>query len=113
LLSSSLMSISASAESLFKNLASTLMTFNSIPAKTSTSGISIIDAKVVGAEGKHLKMRLKDEKSGLVIDAIAFGMGSLFASINPEKPVEIAYTIDMNVWNNKRTIQLKIKDIHV
>ena len=68
-------------------------------------GVTVEDTKLVGAEGKHLKLRV----GGL--DAIAFGMGNLSSSRSAGRPIDIAYTIDMNIWNGSRKLQLKIKDL--
>jgi single-stranded-DNA-specific exonuclease len=70
-----------------------------------TPGVTVTDARLVGADGKHLKLRVSS------VDAIAFGMGDMYAKIKTGKPVDIAYTIDMNVWNGNKKLQLKIKDI--
>jgi single-stranded-DNA-specific exonuclease len=86
-----------------------------------TRGVTVSDARLVGADGKHLKLkirsndsrnpRLSSQDSGNLFDAIAFGMGELYSKLRPDKPVDIAYSIDMNVWNGTRKIQLKIKDL--
>lgn len=70
-----------------------------------TRGVTVSAVRLIGADGKHLKMRIGN------IDAVAFGMGKLYPKITSDTPVDIAYTIDMNVWNGNRNLQLKIKDI--
>lgn len=70
-----------------------------------TRGVTISDARLVGANGKHLKLRIN------AIDAIAFGMGHLLGQLQ-DTPVDIAYTISLDTWNGNRRLQLKIKDIH-
>jgi single-stranded-DNA-specific exonuclease len=80
---------------------------NSEPLFT-TRGVHIVEAKLVGAEGKHLK--LKVSQSG-VFDAIAFGMGAIYSKLRPDTTIDIAYSIDMNVWNGSKKLQLKVKDI--
>ena len=45
------------------------------------------------------------------IDAVAFNFASRLTEICTGEPIDIAYTIDKNVWNGKETLQLKIKDI--
>ncbi len=71
-----------------------------------TRGVSVEDARLVGAEGKHLKLRLSS------IDAIAFNFGSLYGKLQNNSTVDLAYTIDMNTWNGNSRLQLKVKDIH-
>ena len=83
-------------------------------------GVIIDDIRLIGAEGKHLKFRLTSpfETQGkhishITFDAIGFGMGSLYGKLKPGMSIDIAYTIDMNVWNGNRRLQLKLKDIHI
>jgi single-stranded-DNA-specific exonuclease len=71
--------------------------------------LHVVDARTVGREGKHLKLKLKS--NGVVFDAIAFGMGDLFVKLSTGKKVDVVYTFEENVWNGNRSLQLKIKDI--
>ncbi|MDO8582992.1 MAG: DHHA1 domain-containing protein [bacterium] len=68
-----------------------------------SKNVVVEDLRLVGAEGKHLKLRLNG------IEAIAFGMGSL--KLNVGDKVNIVYTIDENEWNNEKKLQLKIKNL--
>lgn len=65
------------------------------------------DVRMIGAEGKHLKLKFQG------VDAVGFGMGKLYGALQTGAPIDIAYTIDMNVWNGNRKLQLKLKDINV
>ena len=65
--------------------------------------------KCVGGEDQHLKCRI--EKNGSAFDAIGFNLGEKCDLITNRKRFKIAYTIDENVWNGRRTIQLKLKDL--
>jgi len=73
--------------------------------------VSIEDTRLVGTDGKHLKLRIAYSKLRIALNAIAFGMGNLSPKLKSGTQVDIAYTIDMNVWNGNRKLQLKIKDI--
>ena len=76
--------------------------------------VEIVDARLVGADGRHLKLKLTaDSRQLSALDAIAFGFGSLFGALQPPATADLAYTIDMNVWNGNRSLQLKVKDIQV
>ena len=44
-------------------------------------------------------------------DAIAFGQGDKAKSLKTGDKIDIVYTIAENIWNGKRSLQLKIKDI--
>lgn len=78
-----------------------------------TKNTTILDARLVGNDGKHLKLFIKSPSSFVTYSAIAFGMGKLYGDIRPDKPADIAYTIDMDTWNGNKKLQLKIKDIHL
>ncbi|MEK7536622.1 MAG: single-stranded-DNA-specific exonuclease RecJ [Patescibacteria group bacterium] len=75
-----------------------------------SKNVEVKEAKIVGQEGKHLKLKLSQNE--IVFDAIAFGFAN-DQKLNANGVVSVAYTIEENVWNNKSSIQLKIKDIHL
>ena len=58
----------------------------------------------------HLKMSVRQENSPS-FDCIAFGLGQHLEKINQDRPFDICYTIEENVWKEKRSIQLNIKGI--
>jgi len=68
-------------------------------------------SKLVGKELEHIKLDLVDDSTGDVISAIAFGMYPHYETVKSGKPFDICYTIEENVYNNKTSIQLLIKDI--
>jgi len=72
-----------------------------------TRQVTATDVRRIGKDQKHLKFRLQHS----TLDAIGFNMGNFYPQLNTNNPVDIAYMIDMNEWNGKRNIQLKIKDI--
>jgi len=78
-----------------------------------TRTVLVKDARLVGKDGKHLKLRITNHESRITIDAIAFGMGELYGKLKSDQPVDIAYTIDMNVWNGSKKLQLKVKDVQL
>lgn len=69
--------------------------------------VKVTEARLVGATGKHVKLKVGG------VDAIAFGMGELFGKLNEKPVVDIAYGIDLNVWNGTKKLQLVVKDIIV
>jgi single-stranded-DNA-specific exonuclease len=82
---------------------------NPTPTFVSES-LNVLDARTVGREGKHLKLKL--ENGGVVFDAIAFGMGDLVKKIFQKEKIDAVYTLEENIWNGRKSLQLKIKDIH-
>lgn len=75
--------------------------------------VKVVEARLVGATGKHIKLRIQSTVNGklLTVDAIAFGMGDLYGKLNEKPMVDIAYGIDLNVWNGTMKLQLVVKDI--
>lgn len=74
-------------------------------------GVQLRDVQLLGAEGKHLKLKLR-QGDGPVYTALAFGMGNIYPQLYPDMPMDIAYSIDVDRWNGKKRLQLKLKDIH-
>lgn len=72
-------------------------------------GLEVLDAKLVGANAKHLKLKLGAGRT--VLDAIGFGMGDVYPALRPDSPIDVAYNLDVNTWNGRSSVQLKLKDI--
>jgi single-stranded-DNA-specific exonuclease len=58
----------------------------------------------------HLKMRVKQGNSG-VFDTIGFNMHEFLPYVRKET-FDMAYVIEENHWNGRRSLQIRIKDIH-
>lgn len=93
-----------------------------------SNNVIVEQIRAIGAEGKHLKLKVKPSsrypestfrhselisESQPMFDAIAFNMGELAETINVDDKINIVYTIDENVWNGRKNLQLKIKDIQI
>jgi single-stranded-DNA-specific exonuclease len=70
--------------------------------------IKVKFARTVGAEGKHLKLTLEDER-GASVDAIGFRLGHLKEALPSH--VDLMYRFEANEFNGRRTLQLNLKDI--
>lgn len=68
-----------------------------------------IDAIRALSEGKHLKLRLKDEK--YTIEAIGFNMGELTNLYKLGEKVDILGNLEINSYNGIDSIQINLKDI--
>ena len=75
-----------------------------------TKGFTIADIRAAGKEGRHLKIRFRIANSGVMINAIAFGMGEKNILKIGDK-VDAVYTLESNNWGNSKNIELKIKDL--
>ena len=75
-----------------------------------TKNLIISDIRVVGKDGKHLKLNFKLKTSNLKLGGIAFGIGDKYKLKVGDK-VDVVYTMEENSWNGNQNIELKIKDI--
>ncbi len=83
------------------------------PEPIFASEVHVKECRAIGMEGKHLKLAVTPIKVPYAFSAIAFGMGELSKKIKSGDTLAIAYTIDENVWNGKKELQLKIRDIQL
>jgi single-stranded-DNA-specific exonuclease len=65
-------------------------------------------AQIVG--GNHLKMTVKQGDSPS-FSCIGFGLGMHVDQINSLTPFDLCYTIEENIWREKRNLQLNLKGI--
>ncbi len=68
------------------------------------------------SEGKHLKFKVSssvipDRPGPESIDCIAFSMGNLAEIIKNNSLVDIAYYLEINKFNGREILQLKVKDL--
>ena len=76
------------------------------------------DVEVVGVPtivGKgHLKMKVKQNGSG-AFDVIGFNMHEYLPVIRngDENQLNIAYSLEENEWNGRRTLQIRLRDVEV
>lgn len=72
--------------------------------------VLVREKRVMGKEGKHLRLILQGGEVGKVLEAIAFGMGDRSSELKEEDYIDIVYTLDENTWKGTTRLQLKIKD---
>lgn len=70
--------------------------------------IRVKAARTVGADGRHLKLTLEDER-GTSMDAIGFRLGHLKPDLPPY--IDALYRFEANEFNGRRTLQLNLKDL--
>jgi len=81
---------------------------NMTPVFLSSNVYTYGSASIVG--NNHLKMTVQQENS-LVFECIGFGLGDYLPLVKKGLPFDICYSIEENVWKEKRTIQLNVKGI--
>jgi single-stranded-DNA-specific exonuclease len=69
-------------------------------------------ARTVGADSRHLKLALLDER-GFQWDAIAFGQGEWASRLAARGPqaIDLVYTLEANEWNGEQRLQLNVQDL--
>ncbi len=75
--------------------------------------VLVRDTRKVGADGAHLKMTVSDPAAGsranVTFDAIAFRQGHWHGRLPAH--VDLAYTMEENIWNGTRRLQLVVEDV--
>ena len=86
------------------------------PPSFVTRGVEVVEARTVGRDNTHLKLKLR--QNSLVFNAIAFGLAKTHREaassaypLSPNTCLDIVYNIEENIWNGNKSLQLKIKDI--
>lgn len=74
-------------------------------------GVKITEARTLGAEGRHLRLRLVSPNRSVTFNAIGFGLGSLLNSLSFDEPIDVAYNLKLNRWNGEIRLELKLRDI--
>ncbi|MGB3075728.1 MAG: single-stranded-DNA-specific exonuclease RecJ [Chitinophagales bacterium] len=64
-------------------------------------------SRIVGTD--HLKFSLKKGIGSL--NGIGFGMGSFLPLVKSKQPFDICYNLDENEWNDKKRIEMTVKDV--
>jgi single-stranded-DNA-specific exonuclease len=74
-----------------------------------TRNVFSISAKIL--KEKHLKLTLTQPNCPFTMEAIGFNLADKIDLIAAGMPADIIYTLESNVWNDKTTLQLNVKDI--
>jgi len=69
--------------------------------------VLVRSSRVVGSDGKHLKLSLSDGRFN--VGAIGFRLGYWHERLPRE--VDLVYTFEMNEFNGRSTLQLNLKDL--
>lgn len=76
-----------------------------------THRVRIKDLRVLGNEGKHLKLLI--DSNHTPFSAIGFGFGEWGQKLKIGDKVDLVYTLLVDSWNGEEKLQLKIKDIRL
>ncbi len=76
------------------------------------------DVRVVGVPtivgSGHLKLKVAQNGSG-TFDVIGFNMHEYLPMVRNSKdqPIDIAYSLEENFWNGRRTLQIRLRDVQL
>lgn len=87
--------------------------FDNKPPLFISKKITLLNFRSVGQDQKHLKLTLQGPSLQDPLQAIAFNQGILANNLFPNQPVDIIYTLEVNHWNNQKSLQLKIKHLSI
>ena len=74
-----------------------------------SNDLQAVDFKTVG-DGSHLKVTFASKSSNKVFNGIGFGLAEKL-SVLYQQDIHVVFSVDINVWQNKRSLQLMIKDL--
>ncbi len=79
--------------------------------------LRVLTAQTVGRDNNHLKLLLDDAKTERIekikAEAMGFNMGKMFPELMPGDEIDIAYSLLENIWQGRRSLTLKIKDLKI
>jgi single-stranded-DNA-specific exonuclease len=73
-----------------------------------TKNLQVVQVRRVGNEGQHLRVSFRS-KEGKDISGVGFGLGG--KNLANGDFVDVVYNLRENVWNSRKTIEARIKDI--
>jgi single-stranded-DNA-specific exonuclease len=72
-----------------------------------TRALKVTDRRTMGREQQHIRLKLLSE-SGQTLEAVGFNMAELQTTLPVY--IDVAYELDINEYNDKRTLQLRLRD---
>lgn len=78
-----------------------------------TRDLVLREARPVGTDGAHLKLRLFDPHQGRPVDAIAFREGAAAAELRPGQHLDLVYNLEQNIWQGQKKLEVKVRDFRV
>ena len=73
-------------------------------------GCRVRSARAVGS-GKHLKLVLDGYPGSAVLDGIGFGLGERASGFRSDERLDIAFHLEVNEWQGRRSLQLNVQDL--
>lgn len=64
----------------------------------------------MGSTGAHLRIKATEE-GGKKVSFVGFGFGYLAPELRVGDVLDIAYEVEVNTWNGKRSLQFRVVDV--
>lgn len=74
-----------------------------------SSQLQLTDIRSIGQEGRHLKLKVRHNRSSA--DVVGWNMGELCETLRRNDYVELAFIPQFNEWQGMRNIQLRAHDL--
>ena len=74
-----------------------------------TGNLRVIQARTM-SEGRHLKLRVRDD-AGYSGEVVAWNYGERVQEFGSGARVDIAYTLEINEWQGRQSLQMKAKQL--
>ncbi len=75
------------------------------------AGLTVVSADSLGADGKHMRLTVKDPASGRNHKFVAFRFGEWVQKLRTGDTIDVAFEVGINEWNGNREIQLRVVDL--
>ncbi len=73
------------------------------------NGLTLLDARKIGAKKNHVKIRALSGSE--TIEMVGFQIGDVADCLSPGSLIDVVGEIELNEWNGKQKLQLKLKDL--
>ncbi len=84
---------------------------NQVPCFVSRE-VKMREVKLIGREKKHVRFRAQQDKGQ--IEGVGFGFADVLESVDPVTDYfDIAYEINLNTWNGRDNLEIKLIDIRL
>ncbi|WP_460913736.1 single-stranded-DNA-specific exonuclease RecJ [Spirosoma areae] len=77
-----------------------------------TDDVYLVSEPII-MKDKHLKVNVKQGRSGHTLTAVGFGFGHMAHQLRPGRPFSICYQVEQNFYNGTVSLQLMLKDVRV
>lgn len=86
------------------------------PTPVFSSKVIIEETRLVGENGKHLKLKLRElstsnKQEAMCLEGIAFNQGEKSKELLIGDEITITYSLEQNEWNGNKKLQLRIKEL--